>query len=114
MEKTIDKEIEYLRIGLLTLYLLKRIERLPKVSMDPFHALLKSEAEKHLGAGGSLVYSRLHTLAEEGFLKTALGQSSNPKAKKPVRVYFLTDSGKKLIRQLEKEKARIEGSLEHA
>lgn len=108
-----ERELDYLRVGFLTFYILKVIEGLPKVDMDPYFALILQEIEnKHrLAGGGSLVYSRLSFLQKHGFLKLKLGISSNPKAKKKVKCFFLTESGSRLLRQLEKEQQRILSSM---
>jgi len=113
MNDEINNELDYLRVGHLTYYVLKVIEGLPKVDMDPYYALIRQEIENknRLGAGSSLLYSRLMLLSRRGFLKSKEGISSNPKAKKKVRCYFLTASGNQLLRNLEEERERISESL---
>jgi len=113
MEKDIARELDYMRVGHLTYYILKIIEGMPKVDMHPYYALISQELEneKKLGAGQSLLYSRLNSLHEQGFLKSELGASSNPKAKKKVRYFYISEKGKRLLKQLSKEQKRITDSL---
>ena len=113
MEHEVEKELEYLRIGHLTYYVLKIVEGMPKVDMHPYYALISQELENvnRLGAGKSLLYSRLKHLSCNGFLNSKDGISSNPKAKKKVQFYSLSEKGKRLLRRLEKEQKRIAESL---
>jgi DNA-binding PadR family transcriptional regulator len=113
MTNEVQREIEYLRIGHLTHYLLQLIENLQKVEMQPYFALIAQELEKKrgLGASKSVLFSRLKILCEEGFLRVELGASSNPRAKRPVRYYFLTTKGRTLQRELAREQKRIVESI---
>lgn len=113
VESEFDREIEYLRIGHLTFYILKIIEGMPKVDMHPYYALISQEIENvnRLGAGKSLLYSRLKYLSVNGFLNSEAGTSSNPKAKKKVQFFSLSEKGKRLLKQLYKEQKRISESL---
>jgi len=113
MNSAVAREMDYLRIGHLTYYILKVIEGLPKVDMHPYYALISQELEnqKRLGAGKSLLYKRLNHLRENGFLDSEQGASSNPKAKKKVQYFSLTSQGKELLRELEAEQLRIVESL---
>lgn len=108
-----DKELSSMRLGFLTLYLLKYIEKIPEVGMQPFSALIAQEIEEknRLRAGKSLVFSRLNSLCNNGFIVDSWGDSSNPKVKKRVKFYSITSKGKKLIHQLEKEQERINNIL---
>jgi len=113
MKKAIKREIEYLRVGYLTYYILKIIVGMPRVDMHPYYALIFQELENknRLGAGKSLLHSRLKFLSKNGFLKSEFGLSSNPKAKKKVRFYSISEKGKNLMKQLEDEQKRISDSL---
>lgn len=113
MKEEFSREVEYLRIGHLTYYVLKIIEGLPKVGMQAYYALIfqELESENRLGAGKSLLYTRLKYLCDNKFIKTEAGASSNPKAKKKVQFYTITEKGKKLLKQLESEQKRIIDSL---
>jgi DNA-binding PadR family transcriptional regulator len=113
MNDGFEREIEYLRIGHLTYYILKIIEDMPKVDMQPYYALIYQELEnkKRLGAGKSLLHSRLKYLSENNFIDSEPGASSNPKAKKKVQFFSITEKGKKLLKELAKEQKRIAESL---
>jgi DNA-binding PadR family transcriptional regulator len=113
MKEAVKREIEYFRIGHLTHYILKIIEGMPKVDMHPYYALILQELENknRLGAGKSLLHSRLKFLSKNGFLKSEFGLSLNPKAKKKVRFYSISEKGKLLLSQLETEQKRISDSL---
>lgn len=104
-----EKELRSIRLGFQTLYILKFIEKMPKVGMSAFSALIAQEieAKKQLGAGKSLVFSKLNTLCEAGHIKAAWGISSNPRVKKKVKFYSISPKGEKLILSLEKEQQRI-------
>ena len=108
-----SKEIDYLRNGNLTLYILKIIEGMPKVDMSSYYALIAQEIESvhRLRAGKSMLYSRIQALLGGQFLKSEIGASSNPRAKKPVHFLSLTASGKKLLNELSREQKRITDSL---
>lgn len=110
MDLMTEKEIDYLRIGYLTYFILATIEALPKVDMEPYYALIVQELEKKhgLGAGKSLVYPRLKGLIQRGYIDSSPGASSNPKAKKPVQFFRLTKEGKKLLNHLKNESLRIQ------
>jgi DNA-binding PadR family transcriptional regulator len=113
MDDAFEREIEYLRIGYLTYYILKTVESMPKVDMHPYYALISQEIENknRLGAGKSLVYTRLKYLCENGFLASSPGVSSNPRAKKKVQFFSISEKGKRLLKQLSKEQIRISDSL---
>lgn len=104
-----EKELKNIRLGFLTLYVLKYIEQKPKVGMSPFSALVAQEIEEKnkLRAGKSLVFSKLNSLCESGHLEAKWGISSNPQVKKKVKFYSISSKGKKLIKQLETEQRRI-------
>lgn len=112
-EKDFERELNYFRIGFLTYYILKIIEGMPKVDMHPYYALIAQEVEneKRLAAGKSLIHSRLKYLCDNKFIISALGASSNPKAKKPVQFFSITERGKRLLKVLSKEQERIINSL---
>jgi len=102
-------EVRNIRLGFLTLYILKFIEKKPLVGMQAFAALIAQEIEEknQLGAGKSLVFSKLNKLCENGYLKSSEGISPNPRAKKKVKLFFITNKGKSLIVKLQKEQIRI-------
>lgn len=104
-----EKELKNIRLGFLTLYVLKYVEQKPKVGMSPFSALVAQEIEEKnkLRAGKSLVFSKLNSLCESGHLEAKWGISSNPQVKKKVKFYSISSKGKKLIKQLETEQKRI-------
>ncbi len=104
-----EKELKNIRLGFLTLYILKYIEQKPKVGMTPFSALVSQEIEEKnkLRAGKSLVFSKLNSLCESGHLEATWGVSSNPLVKKKVKLFSISSKGKKLIKQLEDEQQRI-------
>lgn len=108
-----NKEISNIRLGFLTLYILRFVEKMPSVGMSPFAALIAQEIErKHqLGAGKSLVFSRLNGLSDDGYVTHTWGVSSNPRVKKKVKFFSISSKGKGLIKQLQKEQARINGVL---
>lgn len=110
MDLMTEKEIDYMRIGQLTHLILHLIDSLPKVDMEPYYALLLQEIEKKngLGAGKSLVFSRIKSLYQRGYIDGFLGASSNPKAKKPVQYYRITKEGKKLLSSLKAENQRLQ------
>lgn len=114
MRQEFEKEMEYLRIGYLTYYILKIVAGMPAVDMQPYYALIHQEIgnKNRLGAGKSLLYSRLKYLSDKGFLKSELGFSSNPRAKKKVRFFSLSEKGKRLLKQLASEQKRIAESLQ--
>jgi DNA-binding PadR family transcriptional regulator len=105
----LDKEYNNIRNGYLTLYILKYIEMKPKVNMSPFGALIAQEIESknQLGAGKSLVFSRLNKLCEGEYLSFSWKESPNPRVKKKVKFFSITAKGKKLISKLQNEQARI-------
>lgn len=109
-----DKELNHIRLGSLTLYILKYVEKMPEVGMSAFAALIAQEIENssRLRAGKSLVSSRLNELSENGCLKARWGKSPNPKAKKSVKFFEITKKGQRLIRQLTDEQSRISEVLE--
>jgi DNA-binding PadR family transcriptional regulator len=109
MAKYQDREIEFMRVGHLSIYILNLIDTLPKVDMEPYYALIVQEVERKSGlaAGKSLVYSRLKNLLENNYVSSELGASSNPRAKKPVQFYRLTKTGKKLLANLREEHHRL-------
>lgn len=113
MKAEVSRELEYLRLGFLTFYILKIVEGLPKVDMQPYYALILQEMENknRLGAGKSLIFSRLKYLRKNGFISSRLGTSSNPRAKKPVSFFKITDSGRSLLKELEREQKRIISSM---
>jgi len=113
MNRGIKREIEFLRTGFLTYYILKIIEGMPKVDMHPYYALIAQELESknRLGSGKSLLFIRLRDLQKKGFLHSEAGLSRNPRAKKKVRFYSLSESGRRLLSQLESEQKRISDSL---
>ena len=104
-----EKEIQNLQNGFITLYILKYVEKKPLVGMTAFSALISQEIENknQLGSGKSLVFSRLNKLCENNLLDANWGISPNPRVKKKIKFYTITAKGKKLIKQLEKEQARI-------
>jgi DNA-binding PadR family transcriptional regulator len=108
-----EKELNNIRLGFLTLYVLKYVQKMPEVGMSPFSALVAQEieADNRLKAGKSLVFSRLKDLCEEGYLKANWGRSSNPKVKKQVRYFSISAKGASLIRKLELEQNRIQNVL---
>ncbi|MCO4793475.1 MAG: hypothetical protein KC493_07180 [Bacteriovoracaceae bacterium] len=108
-----NKEISNIRLGFLTLYILKFVERMPSVGMQPFAALVAQEVErKHqLGAGKSLVFSRLNSLCDGGYVTHSWGVSSNPRVKKKVKFFSISQKGRGLIKQLQKEQGRINDVL---
>lgn len=109
-----EREIEYMRVGYLTYYILHTIEALPKVDMEPYYALILQEVEKKngLGSGKSLVYPRIKHLYQRGFIDSTLGASPNPRAKKPVQFYRLTKEGRKLLTHLKNENKRLQALLD--
>lgn len=113
MESAVTRELDYLRIGMLTYYILRVVDGLPKVDMHPYYALISQELQNQnrLGAGKSLLYKRLQQLQENGFLISEAGASANPKAKKKVQFFSLTEQGRELLRGLEAEQLRIIESL---
>lgn len=104
-----DKELNSIRLGHLTLYILKYIESMPSLGMSPFSALIAQEIESknRLRAGRSLVFSKLNYLENEGYIDSNWAKSPNPKVKKKVKFYSISLQGKKLIKDLEKEQDRI-------
>ena len=108
-----EKELNNIRQGFLTLYILKYIEKMPSVGMSPFSALISQEIEQRnrLRTGKSLVFSRLNSLCESGHLVSNWGISSNPKVKKKVKFYSVSTKGLKLIQKLEGEQERINNLL---
>jgi DNA-binding PadR family transcriptional regulator len=104
-----EKEIGNLRLGFLTLYILRYVEKKPEVDIYPFAALIAQEIgdKNQLGAGKSLVFSKLNSLCGEEYLTASWAVSSNPKVKKKVKFFSITAKGKKLIKQLEQEQRRI-------
>ena len=114
MDLMTEREIEYMRVGHLTYFLLQTIESLPKVDMEPYYALILQEVEKKigLGSGKSLVYPRLKHLYQRGYIESNPGASPNPRAKKPVQFYKLTKEGKKLLTHLKNENKRLRTLLE--
>lgn len=113
MKEEFSREVEYLRVGHLTYYVLKIIEGLPKVGMQAYYALIfqELESENRLGAGKSLLYTRLKYLCENKFIKTETGASSNPKAKKKVQFFYITQKGQNLLKKLANEQKRITDSM---
>ncbi|OUR96588.1 hypothetical protein A9Q84_09585 [Halobacteriovorax marinus] len=108
-----EKELSNIRLGFLTFYILKYVEKKPEVGMAPFSALIAQEIEEknQLGAGKSLVFSRVNSLCDSGHLIPKWGVSSNPRVKKKVKFFSISVKGKKLIKQLEKEQKRISDVL---
>jgi DNA-binding PadR family transcriptional regulator len=104
-----EKELKNIRLGFLTLYILKYVEQKPKVGMIPFSAMVAQEIEEKnkLRAGKSLVFSKLNSLCESGHLEAIWGGSSNPQVKKKVKFFTISSKGKKLMKQLETEQRRI-------
>lgn len=110
-----EKELRNIRLGFLTLYILKYIEQKPKVGMTPFSAMVAQEIQEKnkLRAGKSLVFSKLNNLCESGHLEAIWGISSNPQVKKKVKFFSITSKGRKLIKQLEVEQRRINDVITH-
>jgi len=108
-----EKELMNIRLGFLTLYILRYVEKKPEVGMHPFAALIAQEIEdkNQLGAGKSLVFSKLNKLCDNGYLKASWGVSSNPRVKKKVKFFSITTKGKNFIKQLQKEQKRINDVL---
>ncbi|MBL6991129.1 MAG: hypothetical protein ISR65_15190 [Bacteriovoracaceae bacterium] len=108
-----EKELGNIRLGFLTLYILKYVEKKPEVGMYPFAALITQEIEEksQLGAGKSLVFSKLNYLCDSGYLTASWGISSNPRVKKKVKFFSISTKGKKLIKKLEQEQKRINNVL---
>lgn len=104
-----NKELKSIRLGFLTLYILKYVEKMPSVGMKPFSAMVAQEIESknRLRAGKSLVFIKLNKLCSTGHLTESWGVSSNPKVKKKVRFYSISPKGKKMIKELENEYKRI-------
>ena len=107
------KELNSIRLGFLTLYILKYVQKMPEVGMRPFSALIAQEieADRRLMAGKSLVFSKLKDLSEEGYLRANWGVSPNPRVKKKVRYFSISAKGKSLIEKLELEQNRIQKVL---
>jgi DNA-binding PadR family transcriptional regulator len=110
----LEKEYNNMRTGYLTLYILKYIEMKPKVNMSPFGALIAQEIDlkNQLGAGKSLVFSKLNKLCEGGYLSFSWKESPNPRVKKKVKFFSITAKGKKLILKLQNEQKRINQVLD--
>jgi DNA-binding PadR family transcriptional regulator len=108
-----EKELNDIRLGFLTLYILTYVQKMPAVGMYPFSALIAQdiESDKRLRAGKSLVFSRLKDLSENGFLKENWGKSSNPRIKKKVKYFSISAKGRSLIEKLELEEKRIQNIL---
>lgn len=104
-----EQELNKIRLGYLTLYILKYIRKMPERGMQPFNAMIAQDIENNnnLRAGKSLVFSRLNDLCENGYINSEWGFSSNPKVKKKVKFYSIANKGKDLIKQLELEHKRI-------
>lgn len=107
------KELNSIRLGFLTLYILKYVQKMPEVGKSPFSALIAQdiESDKRLKAGKSLVFSKLNELCEAGYLKANWGVSSNPRVKKKVKYFSITEKGTSLIKKLELELNRIQNVL---
>jgi DNA-binding PadR family transcriptional regulator len=104
-----EKELGQLRLGFLTLYILKYVQQKPLSQMSAFSALIEQEIENtnQLRAGKSLVFKRLTELEKLGYLSYEWGKSPNPRAKKKAKFYSITESGKNLINELETEEMRL-------
>jgi len=104
-----EKELGQLRLGFLTLYILKYVQQKPLSQMSAFSSLIEQEIENinQLRAGKSLVFKRLTELCKQGHLSYEWGRSPNPRAKKKAKFYSITESGKNLINELESEEMRL-------